>query len=137
MMIRRVTVRVNDARAFLLKATIFFDMVIVWVLDSQALFTCMNNIRLDGFIDTVEKFRTAYSLLNEGGLLSVSFLAGQESLAFKLYNMVETATGKARQTITAISRLFLSAPRRQAAPPGARWRAELNHPELDPDGSGH
>ena len=126
----RVTVRVNDARAFLRKATPGYDLVVFGFLDSQALFTCMNNIRLDGFIYTVESFRTAYSLLNENGLLSVSFLAGQESLARKLYSMVETATGKAPIAYNSDQQIILVVPRgKHAAPPAQMRRWQLVTPE--------
>ena len=38
----------------------------------------------NGFVYTVESFRAAYDLVRAGGLLSVSFVAGQEWLAHKL-----------------------------------------------------
>ncbi|SIO21979.1 Spermine/spermidine synthase [Singulisphaera sp. GP187] len=67
----RVSVHVNDARAFLQNARPGYDLVVFGFLDSQALFTSMSNLRLDGFTYTVESLRTAYRLLNDGGMLSL------------------------------------------------------------------
>jgi hypothetical protein len=90
----RVTVHVDDARGFLENAKPGYDLVVFGFLDSQALFTSMSNLRLDGFTYTVESVRTAYKLLNEGGLLSLSFAAKQEWLDKKLVRLVADATGK-------------------------------------------
>jgi len=89
----RVAVHVNDARAFLENAEPGYDLVVFGFLDSQALFTSMNNLRLDGFTYTVESIRAAYNLLRDDGVLSISFAAGQEWLARKLVRMVVDATG--------------------------------------------
>jgi hypothetical protein len=90
----RVTVHVNDARAFLRSATPGYDMVVFGHLDSQALFSHMASIRLDGFTYTVESMRTAYGLLNDDGVLVISFAVGPEWLARKVVEMVREGTGK-------------------------------------------
>lgn len=90
----RVTVIVDDARSFLQKATPGYDLVVFGFLDSQALFSYMSNIRLDGYVYTVESMRAAYALLNENGMLSLSFFAAQDWLALKLLRMLADATGK-------------------------------------------
>ena len=63
-------------------------------LDSQALFSTMNNVRLDGYVYTVESIRTAFGLLNEHGVLSLSFFLGRPWLGPKLYQLVAEATGR-------------------------------------------
>lgn len=90
----RVTLHVDDARSFLSKAKPGYDLVTFGYLDSQALFSSMSNLRLDGYVYTVESIRTAYGLLNERGLLVLSFGYGQHWLMLKLYRMVEEATGR-------------------------------------------
>jgi hypothetical protein len=88
----RVRVHVDDARAFLRRSEGGYDMVLFGFLDSQTLFSSMSNIRLDGYIYTVQSMQSAYRLLNHDGVLSLTFMAGHEWLARKLIRMVEEAT---------------------------------------------
>lgn len=90
----RVSIHINDARAFFRSAKGGYDLVAFGFLDSQALFSYSSNVRLDGFIYTVESIRTAYSLLSDDGMLSISFVAPKQWLADKLVRMVWQATGK-------------------------------------------
>jgi len=87
-----VRVHVEDARAFLRGSSGGYDMVVFGFLDSQTLFSSMTNIRLDGDIYTVQSMQSAFRLLNDNGVLSLSFMAGREWLARKLVRMVELAT---------------------------------------------
>lgn len=90
----KVHIHVDDARAFLRRSTGRYDMVLFGFLDSQALFSSMANIRLDGYIYTVQSMQSAFRLLNDDGVLSLSFMAGHEWLARKLVRMVAVATGQ-------------------------------------------
>jgi hypothetical protein len=90
----KVHVHVDDARAFLRRAQSGYDMVVFGWLDSQALFSSMTNLRLDGYIYTVQSMQSAYRLLNDHGVLSLSFMAGHEWLARKLVRMVAEATNQ-------------------------------------------
>ncbi len=90
----KVRVHVDDARAFLRRSEGGYDMVVFGFLDSQALFSAMSNLRLDGYIYTVQSMQSAFRLLNDSGTLSLSFMAGHEWLARKLVRMVEVATGQ-------------------------------------------
>ena len=72
----KVTGHIDDARAYLRRAQGGYDMVLFGWLDSQALFSSMSNLRLDGSIYTVESVRAAWNLLNAQGTLSLSFMAG-------------------------------------------------------------
>jgi len=90
----RVSVRIDDARSFAAKATPGYDLVVFGYLDSQTLFSSMNNVRLDGYVYTVESIRSAYALLNNHGMLSLAFGFRRPWLATKLYEMVTEATGR-------------------------------------------
>jgi hypothetical protein len=90
----RVQVRVDDARSFFSKATGKYDLVVFGYLDSQALFSAMSNLRLDGFVYTVESIRAAYGRLNEHGTLTLSFGIMRPWMTLKLYRMVAEATGR-------------------------------------------
>jgi predicted membrane-bound spermidine synthase len=91
----KVTLHVDDARAFFERATPGYDLVIFGLLDSHGLFSSMANIRLDGFVYTVEGFRAAWNLLNDRGVLSLAFGATSRPwLSGKLYRMAAEATGR-------------------------------------------
>ena len=85
---------IDDARAFFERATPGYDMVNFGLLDSHGLFSSMANVRLDGFVYTVEGIRAAWRLLNDRGVLTLAFAAGQPWLGGKLYQMVTVATGR-------------------------------------------
>ena len=110
----RVTVHVNDARAFLQNARPGYDLVVFGFLDSQALFTSMSNLRLDGFTYTVESLQTAYRLLNDDGMLSLSFAVARPWLADKLILMVAEATGTTPLVYMDGGQLIVCAPKEKA-----------------------
>jgi hypothetical protein len=89
----RVRLHINDARAFFQSAHPIYDAVVFGLLDSQALFSYSANIRLDGFIYTVESFHRAYSLLKPDGVLAVSFAVVKPWMVDKLQGMISKATG--------------------------------------------
>jgi hypothetical protein len=90
----RVSVHIDDARSYLARATPGYDLVLFGFLDSQALFSTMNNVRLDGYVYTVESIRSAFRLLNDKGTLALSFAMGKPWLGPKLYGLVKAATGR-------------------------------------------
>jgi len=97
----KVTTHIDDARAFFEQATPGYDLVCFGLLDSHGLFSSMANIRLDGFVYTVEGIRAAWRLLNDRGVLALSFATvGQPWLAGKLYRMVTEATGREPRAYT-------------------------------------
>ena len=91
----RVMLHIDDARAFFERAAPGYDLVVFGMLDSHGLFSSMANIRLDGFVYTVEGIRSAWRLLNADGVLSLAFgSSGRPWLDGKLYRMVMEATGR-------------------------------------------
>lgn len=82
----RVRLHHDDARAFLERASPVYDRIVYGRLDSQALSSSMTNLRLDGFVYTVEGFRAAWKALTPDGAPSVAFFVGaSEWLAWKLH----------------------------------------------------
>ncbi len=129
----RVTIHVDDARAFLRRAVPGYDLVVFGFLDSQALFSYMSNIRLDGYVYTVESIRSAYALLSERGVLSLSFFARQEWLGLKLYRMVAEATGRIPITYVSNGQIILCVPRgRDIAAPLKSTRFQQMHVDRIP-----
>jgi hypothetical protein len=91
----KVHVQVDDARAFFQRTRRRYDLIMFGFLDSQALFSSMSTVRLDGFVYTVESLRAAYGLLTEDGVLCLSFMvSNQVWLVHKLYLMLQEGTGK-------------------------------------------
>ena len=119
----RVSVRIDDARAFLRRARPgYYDMVVFGFLDSQALFSSLSNLRLDSFTYTIQALRAADRLLEPDGTLCLSFAAGQPWLARKLVGMVEEATGRTPLVYTSGAQVVICAPKRPpATPPPARF----------------
>src|SRR5262249_18814864 len=119
----KVSVHVDDARAFISRAMPGYDLVVFGYLDSQALFSYMTNVRLDGFVYTVESLRSAYGLLNDDGAMVLSFGAPRPWLADKLLGMIIEATG--RQPIVYLDvkgqGLDFISPRRSYTLPPDRW----------------
>ena len=95
----RVSVHIDDARSYLAKATPGYDVIAFGYLDSQAMFSNMNNIRLDGYVYTVESIRSAFRLLNDKGLLALSFYLGKPWLGPKLYQPREGGDGEGAHAV--------------------------------------
>ncbi len=112
----RVHVQIDDGRAFLQADRKHYDVVIFGFLDSQALFSASSNIRLDGFIYTVQSMRRAYSMLEPDGLLSVSFFAARPWIVDKLRDMLAEATGRTPIVYHLSGQYILEVPR-GASPP--------------------
>jgi hypothetical protein len=90
----KVRVVIDDARSFIKHAKPGYDLVVFGFLDSQALFSSMSNVRLDGYVYTVESLRAGYELLNERGVMALSFHLGADWLGPKLVRMLTEATGR-------------------------------------------
>ena len=116
----RVHVHVDDARSFFSKATPGYDLVTFGYLDSQTLFSSMSNLRLDGFVYTVESIRAAYALLKDDGMLTLSFGFTQDWMELKLYRMVAEATRRTPLLYVGPGHVVLCVSRRELpAPPTA------------------
>ncbi len=94
----RVSVHIDDARAFFRRAGHSYDVVAFAFLDSQGLSTAMSNIRLDSYVYTVESMRAAWALVRDGGAMTLAFASGTAWMVMKLRNLLQEATG--RQVIT-------------------------------------
>jgi SAM-dependent methyltransferase len=117
----KVHVHVDDARAFLRRSSGGYDMVVFSFLDSQTLFSSMSNIRLDGYIYTVQSIQSAFRLLNNDGVLSISFMAGHDWLARKLVRMVALATNQMPVVYESQGQVVICAFRGQHADPPPQY----------------
>ena len=69
----KVTVTIDDARAFLKKTKKKYDIITVGLLDSHTLSSNYNNMRLDHYVYTKESFQNMKEKLKKDGVLSVIF----------------------------------------------------------------
>lgn len=69
----RVTVYVDDARAFFHKTPQKYDLVIFGFLDSSTLLSSFSSLRLDNYVYTLEGLETARTLLTPNGSLVLAF----------------------------------------------------------------
>jgi hypothetical protein len=89
----RVTVYTDDARSFLKKATMKYDLIVFGFLDSSTLLSSFSSLRLDNYVYTVESFQNAKALLTDQGTLMLSFATGRSFATDRLYATLESAFG--------------------------------------------
>ncbi|HJQ96012.1 MAG TPA: methyltransferase domain-containing protein, partial [Acidimicrobiia bacterium] len=87
----RVSVVVDDARAYLREGGSQFDLILFATLDAHGLLSSLGSVRLDSFIYTLESLAEAKSRLGDGGLLVLSFGPFREDIQLRQYDMVRQA----------------------------------------------
>ena len=91
----RVSVHVDDARAFFHKTNKKYDLIVFGFLDSLTLLSSYSSVRLDNYVYTVESFREAKGLLQSGGTLVLTFASHRAFLTERLYATLGQAFGVA------------------------------------------
>jgi hypothetical protein len=76
----RVSVHIDDGRAFLQNTSSRFDLVLFSLPDSLTLITGQSNLRLDNYLFTLESMRRVKSILKPGGTFSMYNYYGQDLL---------------------------------------------------------
>jgi hypothetical protein len=76
---QRVTVHVDDARAFFQKARNHYDLIVFGLLDSHTLMSARSSLRLDNYVYTLQSFLSAKALLNPDGTMVLSFASGRDT----------------------------------------------------------
>ncbi|GAC1477984.1 MAG: hypothetical protein NVS1B4_21380 [Gemmatimonadaceae bacterium] len=87
----RVHLHVNDARAYLRRASQRYDVIVFGTLDSQTLLSGMSSVRLDNYVYTVESFRSARARLKPDGTMIVYHLSGLPYIAARLTQIIREA----------------------------------------------
>jgi SAM-dependent methyltransferase len=75
----RVSVFVNDARAFFKRTQQKYDLIVFGFLDSHTMFSSLSVLRLDDYVYTMESFGEAKSLLAPNGTAVLAFDSGRTS----------------------------------------------------------
>lgn len=89
----RVTVTVDDARAFFRYDTGRYDLVVMGALDSHVNPSAYANVRLDHFVYTRESLQDVKRLLGPGGVLALGFDARALWIADRLVRLVQETFG--------------------------------------------
>lgn len=84
----------QDARSFFRNDTNRYDLIMFGLLDSHTLFSAASSVRLDNFVYTRESLTEVRNLLNDDGVLSLSFLVGfQDWVGLRLYRTLTDVFG--------------------------------------------
>jgi spermine/spermidine synthase len=97
----RVHIAVNDARAFFEQYDGDpFDVVSFGFLDSHSMFSAMSSLRLENYVYTTEGLTSAWKLVTEGGVMSLTFSVGAgEWISGRLAATLLRATGVTPQVV--------------------------------------
>ncbi|MBK7748128.1 MAG: hypothetical protein IPI39_12830 [Candidatus Obscuribacter sp.] len=90
-----VTVHIDDARSYMKKCQKTYDLVDFAYLDAHTALSSMSSIRLDNYIYTRESFQNAKRLLNDKGILAVTFYAMTWWQEIRVYKTLEEVFGEA------------------------------------------
>jgi Spermine/spermidine synthase domain len=96
----RVTVHVDDGRAFLRKSRDKYDLIIFALPDSLTLTSQFASLRLESFLFTLESFREARDHLTPDGALVLYNYYREPWLLRKLAGMLETTFGQAPYAVS-------------------------------------
>jgi SAM-dependent methyltransferase len=83
----RVSVHIDDGRAFLRRSTDKYDLIVFALTDSLTLVTSTANVRLESFLFTEESFRAARDHLGEDGVFVMYNAYREPWLVAKLQGM--------------------------------------------------
>jgi SAM-dependent methyltransferase len=89
----RVRVVNDDARSFFATTDERYDVIVFGLLDSHTT-TSMTNTRLDHYVYTREALERARALLNEGGILFLSFAIQKPFIADRMAGMLKDVFGE-------------------------------------------
>lgn len=89
----RVSVYIDDGRAFLRRSTDRYDLIVFALTDSLTLVTSTANVRLESFLFTEESLRAARDHLSEDGVFVMYNAYREPWLVAKLQGMAATVFG--------------------------------------------
>ncbi len=90
----RVSIHVDDARAFLKRTKQSYDLILFGLLDSHGQFSDYANMRIDNFVYTAESFREAERHLTPNGVIFVKFQVDHRWLGTRLVEILQQTFGK-------------------------------------------
>ncbi|MBN2384837.1 methyltransferase domain-containing protein [bacterium] len=100
----RIEVFIDDARHYIETTNERFDLIIMSHLDAHSALSSYTNVRLDNYIYTVESLAMCKKILEEEGLLYLSYWATQKWVARRLEANLTEAFGHSPATYYYIDR---------------------------------
>lgn len=89
----RVQLYVMDARTYLKNCKKKYDFIEFAYLDSHTAFSSLSSLRTDNYIFTVDSYKEAVNLLNDRGIIFVSFICFKDWLWHRQTNALAQASG--------------------------------------------
>ncbi len=91
----RVDLIIEDARSFFRREQDQYDLIVFGLLDSHTLFSSASSVRLDNFVYTTESLTEVRGLLEENGVLVLSFgvPSQNEWIGLRLYKILTDVFG--------------------------------------------
>jgi len=112
----QVAVYVEDARAFLKRTRVHYDLILFGLLDSHTQLSDYSNMRIDNFVYTEEAIGEAKAHLNRNGILFVKFQVDLPWVGKRIYELLTQTFGKpplvfhAGSSYTALATCFVISP---------------------------
>jgi spermidine synthase len=134
----RVTVSIDDARAFFRKGTGPYDLIWFGLLDSHTTPSAYSNVRLDHFVYTRESFADMKQLLGPDGVVVLFFVPQTDWIAARLVGLLSDTFGTTPLVVNVRSStaclgwgglMLVDGPKAALAPIRARAEAD---PEIRP-----
>jgi SAM-dependent methyltransferase len=113
----RVTVHLDDARAFLARDPRKYDLIVFGLLDSHVLLSSRSNLRLDSFVFTRESFALAREHLAPHGVMVVSHAVGTPWFIDRMLATLRDAFGKFPQLLAEGVLAYAVGPETAPGPP--------------------
>jgi spermidine synthase len=90
----RVTLHNDDARLFLERTPLRFDLIVFGTLDSMTRLSALANVRLDNFVYTEESLKAARARLTEQGGVALMFMVSNPRISAHLFAILDHAFGE-------------------------------------------
>lgn len=124
----RVTVTVDDGRAFLTQTKNKYDLIIFALTDSLVKVSSMTQLRLENYLFTKESVARAYELLNDKGNIVFYNFYRLPFVAEKIVDLLGDATGAAPKILAQNNDFYMVCGERTATPPEQPYASAFRVP---------
>lgn len=124
----RVTVTVDDGRAFLTQTRDKYDLIIFALTDSLVKVSSLTQLRLENYLFTRESVERAYELLNENGSIVFYNFYRLPFVAEKIVDLLGNATGKPPKILAQNNDFYMVCGEKTGADTGSRYVSTFRVP---------
>ncbi len=90
----RVSLIIDDAKAFLERTENQYDVITFGFLDSHRLFSSMSSVRLENYMYTLETMNKVKSLLKPQGVVAITYTVHEKWIADRIYSLLWQTFGR-------------------------------------------